>query len=376
MRPATKASSSASAPCTPAHTTSTSSPCPRAARRRRPGSGATPRAPLAASRGRHDRARPVRRRQDEAAVPGLEVLARRVAEIESRNEDVLPLAAEDAAPSSSRSANASSTSAAQSTRSYPDCERLADRRRRPDHVDDDPGRRPARLIRCQRDMDTHRGTLTRLGRAPPLLSASRPRDVRLVLGLRPRDLPGLHDVRPGRHPLPGSRGRRRGDAPAPTRAARSATRSLERYGPFITFTLIGMNVGVFLLELLLGGEHQRHRQLDLRERRALRPDRRRRRVVAPRHRAVPPLRAAAPRDEHARPLVHRPRARELPRALALPAPLRRRRGSPGPPARSSGRRTPSPSAPPERSGGSWARRSSSSGAGSTCSAGRRSGSSS
>jgi membrane associated rhomboid family serine protease len=45
-----------------------------------------------------------------------------------------------------------------------------------------------------------------------------------------------------------------GRAPAPTRAARSATRSLERYGPFITFTLIGMNVGVFLLELLLGGE--------------------------------------------------------------------------------------------------------------------------
>ena len=32
--------------------------------------------PLAAPGGRHDRARPVRRRQDEAAVPGLEVLAR------------------------------------------------------------------------------------------------------------------------------------------------------------------------------------------------------------------------------------------------------------------------------------------------------------
>ena len=45
-----------------------------------------------------------------------------------------------------------------------------------------------------------------------------------------------------------------GRASAPTRAARSASRSLDRYGPFVTFTLIGINVGVFLLELLLGGE--------------------------------------------------------------------------------------------------------------------------
>jgi membrane associated rhomboid family serine protease len=45
-----------------------------------------------------------------------------------------------------------------------------------------------------------------------------------------------------------------GRAPAPKRAARSATRSLARYGPFVTFTLIGINVGLFLLELLLGGD--------------------------------------------------------------------------------------------------------------------------
>jgi membrane associated rhomboid family serine protease len=37
------------------------------------------------------------------------------------------------------------------------------------------------------------------------------------------------------------------------RAARQAGRSLS-YGPFVTFTLIGINVGVFLLELLLGAE--------------------------------------------------------------------------------------------------------------------------
>jgi membrane associated rhomboid family serine protease len=45
-----------------------------------------------------------------------------------------------------------------------------------------------------------------------------------------------------------------GRAAAPTRAARSATRSLDRYGPYVTFVLIGINVGLFLLELLLGGQ--------------------------------------------------------------------------------------------------------------------------
>ncbi len=45
-----------------------------------------------------------------------------------------------------------------------------------------------------------------------------------------------------------------GHQPAPKRAARQATKSLERYGPYVTFALIGANVGVFLLELLLGGQ--------------------------------------------------------------------------------------------------------------------------
>src|SRR5262249_50857479 len=43
-----------------------------------------------------------------------------------------------------------------------------------------------------------------------------------------------------------------GKIAAPTRAARSGSRSLSQYGPFVTFTLIGMNVAVFLLELLMG----------------------------------------------------------------------------------------------------------------------------
>ena len=45
-----------------------------------------------------------------------------------------------------------------------------------------------------------------------------------------------------------------GPGAAPKRAARRASTSLDRYGPYVTFTLIGMNVGIYLLELLLGGE--------------------------------------------------------------------------------------------------------------------------
>ena len=44
-----------------------------------------------------------------------------------------------------------------------------------------------------------------------------------------------------------------GPSGAPTRVARQASRKLDRYGPFVTFALIGVNVGVFLMELLLGG---------------------------------------------------------------------------------------------------------------------------
>lgn len=43
-----------------------------------------------------------------------------------------------------------------------------------------------------------------------------------------------------------------GRASAPKRTARRATRSLTATGPVVTFVLIGINVGVYLLELLLG----------------------------------------------------------------------------------------------------------------------------
>ncbi len=43
-----------------------------------------------------------------------------------------------------------------------------------------------------------------------------------------------------------------GQQAAPRRAARKASRSLDRYGPYVTFALIGINVGVYLLQLATG----------------------------------------------------------------------------------------------------------------------------
>lgn len=45
-----------------------------------------------------------------------------------------------------------------------------------------------------------------------------------------------------------------GRTAAPRRATRTASRSLSAHGPYVTFVLVGINVGVFLLGLLLGGE--------------------------------------------------------------------------------------------------------------------------
>jgi membrane associated rhomboid family serine protease len=45
-----------------------------------------------------------------------------------------------------------------------------------------------------------------------------------------------------------------GTSAAPRRAARSASRSFSATGPFVTFTLIGINVAMFVLELATGGQ--------------------------------------------------------------------------------------------------------------------------
>jgi membrane associated rhomboid family serine protease len=45
-----------------------------------------------------------------------------------------------------------------------------------------------------------------------------------------------------------------GQAPVPRRPTRRASSSLSLAGPFVTYTLIAINVGAYLLELVLGGE--------------------------------------------------------------------------------------------------------------------------
>ena len=45
-----------------------------------------------------------------------------------------------------------------------------------------------------------------------------------------------------------------GKAAAPRRTARRASPSLSMSGPIVTFALIGINVGVYLLQLLMGGQ--------------------------------------------------------------------------------------------------------------------------
>ncbi|HLG09620.1 MAG TPA: rhomboid family intramembrane serine protease, partial [Gaiellaceae bacterium] len=45
-----------------------------------------------------------------------------------------------------------------------------------------------------------------------------------------------------------------GKTATPRRAARRTSVSLSRSGPIVTFTLIGINVGVYLMQLLMGGQ--------------------------------------------------------------------------------------------------------------------------
>ena len=151
---------------------------------------------------------------------GLHVLARRVAEVEAGDANGVPLAAEDAlAERVTQRAGLLDLGGAEHPL-VPGGERLADRGRRPDDVDDDPGRGRSGLVRSEHDVHAHAGTLTRRGRAAPLLQASRPRDVRLVLGVRPRDLPRLHD-RTARSASAARTTRRAGGKAAAPRASRA-----------------------------------------------------------------------------------------------------------------------------------------------------------
>ena len=83
--------------------------------------------------------------------------------------------------------------------------------------------------------------------APDLLPAPEPGDRRVLLQLRAPDLPGVHDLDPGRHALPRVR-------PAKDKGE-DRTRRVQPHGgeDARNYALIAINVIVFLAELLGGG---------------------------------------------------------------------------------------------------------------------------
>ena len=183
----------------------------------------------------------------------VEVLAGRVAEVEAVDPHAEPLASErDAARrrrAPARPRPRPRTHALVAAR-----ERLADRRRRADHVDHDTCRRGRRLVGSERDVNVHAATLAVHVRRDALLPAPEPRDACLVLGVRPPDLRGVHDLRPGRHPLPGAREHRRASSSRRSGRCRtsSATTQLARRRP-ATMVLIAINVVVYVITAAQGG---------------------------------------------------------------------------------------------------------------------------
>ena len=70
-----------------------------------------------------------------------------------------------------------------------------------------------------------------------------------MLRVRPRHLPRLHDVRPGRDPL--SRPRRREARPG-KKVVKNLQRSSAGRTGTVTLTLIAINVGIYFLQLAGG----------------------------------------------------------------------------------------------------------------------------
>ena len=228
MRPATYASSSASVPWTPAHTTTTSSPASRAAsttaerlrseamstRSQRAAADTTARVPFVVerisvspagsrySRGEFPRSKPGMRTALTLAAE--HSLAERVA----KRASLLHLSRAEHPPIAGR-------------------KRLADRRGGADDVDHDPGRGRSGLVRGEDDVDSHAGTLAAVDE--PLRCYRHPdRETYVSCSECGRGIcPDCMTYGPGRHPLPGSRddGRQdRGAAPAQRGAHRSRSR--------------------------------------------------------------------------------------------------------------------------------------------------------
>ena len=208
---------------------------------------------LAANCGRDDSARPIRRREDQRFACRHEVLARRVPEVESGDANGLALASEDSLAEGP--AERASLLHLRSAVHPPIAgrKRLAHRRGGPDDVDHDPGRGRSGLVRGEDDVDSHAGTLAAVDE--PLRCCRHPDRETYVScsecgrGICPDCMTyGPVGIRCPDHATTG------GKTAAPRQAARRASQSISLSGPIVTFTLIGINVGVFLVELLLGGQ--------------------------------------------------------------------------------------------------------------------------
>ena len=249
-------------------------------------------------------------------------------------------------------------------------ERLTHRRRRPDHVDDDPRRGGSGLVRCERDVDAHGGTLA--GVTEPLRCYRHPDRETYVSctecgrGICPDCMSfGPVGIRCPDHASTG------GKVAAPKRTARRATASLSAQGPFVTFVLIGINVSVFFLQLVLGSGLRPTSDWIFENGVLFGPLVAEGRVVAPDHLGFPAREHPAPGDEHAGPLAASGPHSRTTWATAATRFSTSSQGSQAPRGRSSGRRSRRSSARRARSGGSWVRRRSSSGGGSTSSADRQ-----
>ena len=134
-------------------------------RRRRPGSGATPRGRARTAPRR--RRRPACRSSStgRASTRRLEVLARRVPEVEAGDAHGVPLASEDAVAEPFPERPSLLDVGRAEDPLVPRVERLAHRRGGADDVDHDPGRSRTALVGCERDVNQHRGTLAAVDEA-------------------------------------------------------------------------------------------------------------------------------------------------------------------------------------------------------------------
>ena len=114
-------------------------------------------------------------------------------------------------------------------------------------------RRGCRLVGSEGDMNVHVGTLAVHAGHATLLSPSGARDPRLVLGVRPADLRGLHELRA--RSGSGARITRTSarSSPSPPRTIQSMRRTTRSVAAPATMALIAINVVVYMITAAQGG---------------------------------------------------------------------------------------------------------------------------